>query len=54
MRLDDEEKGALREAVSGIKGEAYLFGSRVDDSRRGGDIDHLILSEDDLLFGVLQ
>jgi len=45
MRLDEEEKLALKYALEGIKGEVYLFGSRIDDSRKGGDIDILIFSE---------
>jgi len=44
MRLDAEEREALSKALSGIEGEVYLFGSRVDDSKKGGDIDILIFS----------
>ncbi len=36
MRLDGREKEALNRALEGVEGEVYLFGSRVDDSRRGG------------------
>lgn len=46
MRLDKVEKQALLNAISGIPAEGvYLFGSRADDSRRGGDIDVLVFSE---------
>ncbi len=47
MRLDGREKEALNRALEGVEGEVYLFGSRVDDSRRGGDIDLLIRSGED-------
>lgn len=42
MRLQPNEAAAIREAVLrhfGADAEAWLFGSRVDDTRRGGDID---------------
>ncbi len=45
MRLDEQEKRALFKAVRGL-GEVYLFGSRTDDSARGGDIDILIYSDE--------
>lgn len=47
MRLTQEERTAIREAVQKIlpSGKAYLFGSRVDDDKRGGDIDLLILAD---------
>ncbi|MBI4754277.1 MAG: nucleotidyltransferase domain-containing protein [Betaproteobacteria bacterium] len=45
MRLSGEEIRALREALTGLPVErAFLFGSRTDDSRRGGDIDILVYS----------
>jgi len=46
MRLNDEEKKSIREAVLSRDPDAQiiLFGSRVDDEQRGGDIDLLILS----------
>lgn len=45
MRLTKEEIRALREALDGLPVErVFLFGSRTDDARRGGDIDVLIYS----------
>ena len=46
MRLDNIQKEALFKAIEGIENEVYLFGSRVDNSKRGGDIDILIFSEE--------
>jgi predicted nucleotidyltransferase len=47
MRLKDSEQAAILSAVKGMDGNAsvYLFGSRVDDTKKGGDIDLLILSD---------
>ena len=45
MRLDRDEKKALKEAVEEVDDPVYLFGSRVVDTARGGDIDILILSD---------
>lgn len=45
MRLSKEEIRALREALDGLPVErVFLFGSRTDDARRGGDIDVLLHS----------
>jgi len=44
MRLDQEQEVALKAAIEGVEGEVFLFGSRVDDAARGGDIDLLILT----------
>ncbi len=46
MRLLETEKMALRSALRGVNGIAYLYGSRADPSRKGGDIDLLVLSRD--------
>jgi predicted nucleotidyltransferase len=43
MRLDGEERQALKDALSEFDGDAYLFGSRLDDRGRGGDIDLLLV-----------
>ncbi|HMS64390.1 MAG TPA: nucleotidyltransferase domain-containing protein [Ignavibacteria bacterium] len=47
MRLKDFEINAIKEAVLSIDKNAkvYLFGSRVDDSKKGGDIDLIVSSE---------
>lgn len=42
MRLSEYQKRVIKEEASNSFGEevaVYLFGSRVDDSKRGGDID---------------
>ncbi len=44
MRLYPDEKEALDNVLADVAGEAYLFGSRVDDNKKGGDIDILIFS----------
>jgi len=42
MRLSSTEIKALKTALEGFEGEAYLFGSRLDPDKRGGDIDILL------------
>ena len=46
MRLKDFEHNAIVSTVKHLDNDAtvYLFGSRVDDSKKGGDIDLLVLS----------
>ena len=46
MRLKDFELVAIRSTVKNLDEDAnvYLFGSRVDDTKKGGDIDLLIMS----------
>jgi len=41
MRLTDYERESIKKAFIEIfqNGKIYLFGSRVDDTKRGGDID---------------
>jgi predicted nucleotidyltransferase len=45
MRLSDHDRVLIKEAVSRHipDGKVYLFGSRTDEARRGGDIDLLII-----------
>lgn len=47
MRLLQTEILAISQTIRRLDDRAriYLFGSRVDDTKRGGDIDLLILSE---------
>ena len=47
MRLKDEEKQVILQAIRSVDPHAkvYLFGSRLDDSGKGGDID-LIVTKD--------
>ena len=46
MRITEYEKNVIIEAVKNVDSEArvWLFGSRTDDSKKGGDIDIGILS----------
>lgn len=42
MRLTPDQAQAIRERIRGCMGpraRIWLFGSRVDDTRRGGDVD---------------
>lgn len=47
IRLAENEQSAIRTAIREADSEAsiYLFGSRVNDSAKGGDIDLLVLSK---------
>ena len=47
MRLTRNEINLLKEKLTSLSVDAklYLFGSRVDDSKRGGDIDLLVVSK---------
>ncbi|MBK5274143.1 MAG: nucleotidyltransferase domain-containing protein [Desulfuromonadales bacterium] len=47
MRLKDFEQEAILSTVQclDINARVYLFGSRVDDSKKGGDIDLLVMSD---------
>lgn len=47
MRLYDDEINALNVAIENVRGEVYIFGSRVDDTKKGGDIDVLIFSKEE-------
>jgi predicted nucleotidyltransferase len=45
MRLDQDEKKALKYALEDFQGKVYLFGSRIDTSKKGGDIDILLVPQ---------
>lgn len=46
MRLNEQQKAALENAIKDVDGAVYLYGSRVDDTKKGGDIDILIFSRE--------
>jgi predicted nucleotidyltransferase len=51
MRLTQEQTRLITQTVSrltGGTGEVYLFGSRLDDRVRGGDVDLLIVTNTSL------
>lgn len=47
MRLRELEKKIITKVIKNIDPDCriYLFGSRVDDARKGGDIDLLIVTD---------
>lgn len=47
MRLCKEQIDILKNTLFALSEEAklYLFGSRIDDTKKGGDIDLLVLSD---------
>jgi len=45
IRLDDAEKRALLLSLNDIDGDVYMFGSRLNKEKKGGDIDLLIFSK---------
>ena len=55
MRLTQKEQKAIKETFLEIfpTGDIYLFGSRVDDTKRGGDIDLYIVLEKKLALSAL-
>jgi uncharacterized protein len=47
MRLTNNQTTTIKNTVAEVFGsetQVFLFGSRVDDTRRGGDIDLLVVS----------
>ncbi len=52
MRLDPRQHDFLKKTIVGILPDAtvYLFGSRTDDQRKGGDIDILVIASRKLTF----
>ena len=47
MRIQPEEQTAIVSTITKFdkESEIYLFGSRLDDTKRGGDIDVLVKSD---------
>jgi uncharacterized protein len=47
MRLSNEERETLKNSLKELdeNGDIYIFGSRVNDNEKGGDIDILIISQ---------
>lgn len=54
MRISESIAEFLKTEIRGRIGPAaiYLFGSRADDSKKGGDIDILVISEREADFSV--
>ena len=47
MRITPKEQSIIRDSIQALDPASaiYLFGSRVDDHEKGGDIDLLVISE---------
>jgi predicted nucleotidyltransferase len=47
LRLSEKEIRLIKQKVKSIFGDAvvYLFGSRLDDSKKGGDIDLYVVTQ---------
>ncbi len=47
MRLTTSEANSIKNCINAIdqQAEVYLFGSRTDDQKKGGDIDLFIISD---------
>lgn len=48
MRLAEQQRAIIRDTVRRTAGEdvcAYVFGSRLDDAARGGDVDLLLATD---------
>lgn len=47
MRLSKTERNTIKNAILSLdkKAKIFLFGSRTDDKKKGGDIDILVLSK---------
>lgn len=52
MRISDEQRDFLKKEITAVApdAEVYLFGSRVDDKKKGGDVDIMVLSGKKLLW----
>ena len=52
MRLSENERKIIIETIEAIFGpcEIYLFGSRLDETKKGGDIDLFIVAQGKDLF----
>ena len=53
MRLNKRYKEVIKQSFLDVfeEGEIYLFGSRVDDTKKGGDIDlYLVIDEEENRF----
>jgi len=48
LRLSEKEIKIIKDVITKFLNESkiYLFGSRLDDSKKGGDIDLFIISKD--------
>lgn len=47
IHLDNDEIVALAKSLEDVQGDVWLFGSRTEASRKGGDIDILVLTSGD-------